>query len=178
MIPSIQTVDQLLKNINLGPGYGGYMEILKALDIPTKEWTPYIKWDSKKYTRNCISSCDEYELLLMCWEQEQLSPIHSYSFQEGWIQVLEGELIIDTYAVNREEKSATKQNSIIIKAGEYYYLNDDMGFHCVRNSFKGRTFSLHLHIDRITEWEIFNPVLKKFETSHPTYSSISEDCDI
>lgn len=178
MIPSIKTVEQLLKNINLGPGYGGYMEILKALDIPLSEWSPFEKWSTSHYTRNCISSCEEYELLLMCWQPNQHSPIHNYSFQEGWIQVLEGELTIDTYSVDRDAKTAHKQNSITIKKGEFYYLNDDMGFHCVRNSSSEQTKSLHLHVDRITQWEIFDPELKKFEITHPIYSSISEDCDL
>lgn len=178
MIPTIKTIAELKKNINLGPGYGGYTEILKAVEIPFSEWETSCNFSKKNYTRNCLSCCEEYELLLMCWNKDQGSPIHSYQSQESWLKVLRGELTIDTYQVNKSDKTAVKTNSLVIKEGEFIYLNDNMGFHSIRNSGTEATASLHLHVDRITEWEVFNESTQSINKQIPTYDSVSDDCDI
>lgn len=178
MIPTIKTIAELKRNIHLGPGYGGYTEILKAIEIPYEKWKAICNFSDESYTRNCLSCCDEYELLLMCWKEGQKSPIHSYQFQESWLKVLKGELTIDTYQVNKSDMTAVKTNSVVVSAGEFSYLNDSMGFHSIRNSGSEPVSSLHLHVDRITEWEVFNPKTKSINKTNPTYDSKSEDCEL
>ena len=95
----------------MGPGYGGYLDILKAIDIPESEWKSYHNWSDEKYTRNCILNCDDFELILMCWKSGQQSAIHSYNFQEGWIKVIKGELTIDTYQIDRDLLSCEHEDS-------------------------------------------------------------------
>lgn len=177
MIPSIKTISELKRNINLGPGYGGYTEILKAINIPFKDWKAICNFSDKKYTRNCISSCDEYELLLMCWNKDQHSPIHSYHFQESWLKVLKGKLTIDVYQINKEDMRTVRTGSITIGEGEYIYLNDNMGYHSIRNSGNDSTTSLHLNIDRVKEWEVFNEDSKTINKVTPSYDSATADCD-
>lgn len=177
-IPIIKTLQELKRNLNLGPGYGGYIDLLKALKLEEKEWKPICNYSDKNYTRNCISSCEDYELILMCWNKDQASPIHSYDFQEGWIKVLKGELTIETYQIDKASKQVEIKEKIVIVEGEYTYLNDNMGFHKVINTSKGETASLHLHIDRIDQWEVFDIENKSFITSSPKYDTVTDDCDI
>lgn len=173
----ITTIDQLSKNLNLGPGYGGYNELFNAIELPKSEWENSCSWKDNRYTRNCISSCDEYELLLMCWQKEHSSPIHSFKFQEGWIKVLEGELTIQSYEMDREENCCHKKESIVLKPGESTYLNDDMGFHQVINSANGNSISLHLNIERVTEWEVFRACRQETIFVQPALDSKSTDCE-
>lgn len=176
-LAEIKTIDQLKKNLNLGPGYGGYIELLNALDLPKEEWKNYCSWDKSTYTRNCISACEEYELILMCWEKKQSSAIHSFHFQEGWIRVLEGKLTVETYEVDRKEKTISSNEKIDISAGDSIYLNDNMGFHRVYNATEERTISLHLHIERVDEWEVFDEQSKEFTHIQPKYHQLSSDCE-
>ena len=83
----ISTIEQLIKNLNLGPGYGGYNEMFSSIEVPLADWEKFYSWKENRYTINCLSSCDGYELLLMCWQRDHSSPVHSYTFQEGWIKV-------------------------------------------------------------------------------------------
>jgi cysteine dioxygenase len=175
--PTIKTIFQLNRNLNMGAGYGGYSELFSAIEIPKKEWKKYSTWKDSRYTRNCISSCDEYELLLMCWGKEHASPIHSFTFQQGWIKVLEGELTIQRYKMDREEICCHKVDSIIVKAGESTYLNDNMGFHQVLNSLDGNTVSLHLTIEKVKEWEVFRACRKETIFVKPLLDTKSDDCD-
>jgi len=176
MISEINTVEDLNKNLNMGPGYGGYLDMLKAIKLPKEEWENYCLWKEDKYTRNCLSNCDAYELILMCWGKEQHSPIHTYNFQEGWIKVLEGELSIDLYRIDKDSLSCVLDETIVIKEKEYTYLNDTMGFHRVRASADGKTVSLHLHSERVREWEVFKDCKKEFQMEKPQYDSKTEEC--
>ncbi len=178
MIPTIKTIEDLKHNINLGPGYGGYTEILKAVQIPFDQWSSLCNFSEERYTRNCLSCCDEYELLLMCWNKDQHSPIHSYQSQESWFKVIKGELTIESFRVDSEGQSAAITNSIVIKEGEYTYLNDNMGFHRITNTGGGETVSLHLNVDRIKEWKVFNPEAKSINKQTPSYDSVSEGCEL
>lgn len=174
---AIKKVDQLIKNLNMGAGYGGYNALFSSIDIPTEEWKQYITWKESRYTRNCISSCDDYELLLMCWGKEHCSPIHNFSLQEGWIKVIEGELTIHRYDMDRGKLCCHKIESIVLKAGESTYLNDSMGFHKVENTADDKTISLHLNIGKVSEWEVFRACRQKTILVTPIQDTNSEDCD-
>lgn len=176
VISEINTIDQLNRNLNMGPGYGGYLDILKAIKLPKEEWEPLCKWNSENYSRHCLNSCDSFELILMCWKKGQASPIHNYNFQEGWIKVLEGELEIDLFRLNKEGSKAELDETLRIKAKEYAYLNDTMGFHRVRASGEGKTVSLHLHASKVEKWEVFNEEVGELEVVIPTYDTKHKDC--
>lgn len=151
----IKGIDELIKSLNMGPGYEGYAGLLESIEFDEHDWRTFTRWMDNRYTRNCIASCDSYELLLMCWQKGHTSPIHNYDSQEGWIKVLQGELTIDYYDIDRKEKCGEKTGSQIIKEGEFVCLTDDFGFHKVTNSSSGNTISLHINIEAVKEWEVF-----------------------
>jgi len=175
-LADITTIEQLHRNLNMGPGYGGYAELVKAIKLPKKEWEGFTLWKKERYSRNCLVSCDSYEMLLVCWLANQSSPIHSYDFQEGWIKVLEGELTIETYLVNKKDKTASLKETIQLKKGESTYLNDSMGFHKVYTKDK-KSVSLHLHIEKVKRWEEFDPNTKQFKITVPHYDNATEYCE-
>lgn len=176
ILSEINSLEQLYKNLNMGPGYGGYLDILKAIKLPKSEWEAHCHWKEDGYSRNCLSNCADYELLLMCWDKDHQSPIHSFVHQEGWIKVLEGKLFIDLYRIDRDSLSCELDETIEINEKEYTYLNDNMGFHRVRNGHEGKTVSLHLNSSRVKEWEVFRNCQKKFEVVKPVYDSKTADC--
>ncbi len=174
---NIITLNQPTRNLNMGAGHGGYNELISAIDLPKSEWEKYCTWKDSRYTRNCISDCDEYELLLMCWGKKHESPIHSFTFQEGWIKVLEGELSIQRYEMDRDKLCCHKTEMITLSAGESTYLNDNMGFHQVLNSNNDSTVSLHLNIEKVTEWEVFRACRQETIKVKPILDSKTVDCD-
>ena len=176
-VPINTTFDQLIRNLNMGAGHGGYNNLFSAIEISEKEWEKYATWKDSRYTRNCISSCDEYELLLMCWGKEHKSPVHSFTFQQGWIKVLEGDLQIQRYRMNRDELCCHKSELITLSAGESTYLNDNMGFHQVLNNAGGKSVSLHLNIEKVTDWEVFRECRKETILVKPLLDSKSNGCD-
>lgn len=160
----------------MGLGYDGYMDLVRAIKLNKKEWEEYLLWRTDGYSRNCLISSESFEVILVCWLKGQSSPIHSYDYQQGWIKVLEGELVVETYAVDLESKTANLNESFILKEGEYCYFNDSMGFHKVYSP-NSKTVSLHLNVERITKWKEFNPVSGELTTTIPKYDQISKYCD-
>jgi cysteine dioxygenase len=173
---SIESFDQLVKNLNLGPGYGGYLDLLKAIKLPESEWKKHCQWKEQRYTRNCIASCEGYELILMCWKKGQASPIHSYDFQEGWVKVFQGQLSIDIFQVDREELRAELDEEVPLEEKEYIYLNDNMGFHRMRNTAEGDTISLHLHVEKVKQWEVWDDTKNEIILKKPRYDTFTADC--
>jgi len=145
---AIESISQLKKNLNLGSGYEGYGTLLNSIHIPISEWEPLCAWKDSRYTRNCISSCDFYELILMCWKGQQHSPIHSYKFQESWIKVLQGKLCVELFDVDKKTEESVLKEVIIVQENECIALNDDMGFHRVKNYTSEETISLHLNMEK------------------------------
>jgi len=174
----ITSLSQLCKNLNMGAGYNGYSDMLQSVNLPKIEWEKYCSWKDNRYTRNCIASCeDSYELLLLCWKKNQESPVHNFLFQESWFTVLEGELTIEYYEVDRNEKCGHKLESTTLKKGESIYLNDEMGFHKVINTNSENTISLHLNVAPVKQWEVFRSCRQALITVSPLLDTKSDECD-
>lgn len=172
----IRTIAQLKKNLNMGPGYGGYLDLLKSIYIPFDEWKKHCSWKEAHYTRNCISSCDSYELLLMCWKKDQQSPIHTYDSQESWINVLEGSLTIEFFYIDREDLSYRLNETIVLNKGDYILINDQMGFHQVKNTTNHNAVSLHLNLGKVKQWEVFDEIQQSINIIYPRCDSYSLEC--
>lgn len=57
----------------------------------------FIHFSSEIYTRNLIFKNQLFEVLLICWEAGQASPIHNHSRQHCWLSIQEGMLSLTNY---------------------------------------------------------------------------------
>jgi hypothetical protein len=55
-----------------------------------------------RYTRNVVGYGQHFTVVLMCWERNQLSPIHDHFGSNCWIKVLDGQLHQFEYNVEHE----------------------------------------------------------------------------
>lgn len=185
MHSTIETIAQLKNDLQVGLKKEGGphvlkeggLDILKAIKMPKSEWEAFCSWNEKRYTRNCIASCPDYELMLMCWKKSHVSPIHNYHFQESFIKVLQGELTIEVFKVDRKTKKCEFDYEMVVRENEYTFLMDTMGFHRVKNALDDHTVSLHLNVSKIDQWEVFHPQEKAFEIVCPSYDTLSDDCN-
>lgn len=60
------------------------------VEISTIE--PYFNWSSNFYTRNLVYKDARFELMVVCWEQGQVSRIHNHADQMCWMTVPVGRL--------------------------------------------------------------------------------------
>lgn len=149
----IKTVEQLVEVLKRYPHTGlQIMDIMNNTEIPREEFERYYCWSEERYTRNVLARDEHFEVLLICWEKGQQSPIHDFNAQEAWVHPIEGIL--------REERFRTtatgleKVSDTLLHKNEYSYM-DEIGIHRYSNANNARTVSLNIYRKPVTEWNVY-----------------------
>ena len=69
-----------------------YHQIIRSVAIPEAAFEDFCSWSEDCYTRNCIFENEKFELILLCWEKDQITPIHDHGGEECWVKVINGTL--------------------------------------------------------------------------------------
>ena len=170
----ITTIPQLIKELQLGTGTDGYMGPMDRVHIKPSEVKKYATWNNKRYTRNLIERNNDFEIILVGWEAGQKSPIHSYGDEQGWMYVVEGEIVVNHYFKSHGEAKMQFYKEVRLLPEKYLYVNDYLGFHSVTNSSKGRTLSLHLHARPVEGWTVYDPETNAFFNVKTGIDSVAE----
>ena len=172
-LSQITSLPQLIKNLVYGGGYDGYQGILDSIEFDRKEVKPYCHWSKKHYVRISLARMDVFELYLICWEKGQETPIYQLNHVNAWVYVLEGELTDEEYRLPSNNEAPIPYQKNILQKRKYTETSDNVGLHKLINSHKGRTISLHLFMDEVNKWQVFNPKTKELEEhdfkTHFTY---------
>ena len=150
-----------------------FAEIIQSLNLPASALKPFASWSNECYTRNCIVETEKFELILICWEKEQFTPIHGHNGEECWVKVIQGEFKETIYQLDENEELQVIR-SFSSKEGDSSYMIDFMGFHRLENSASKRSMSLHLYSKPIRSCQLFDENLNKFIRKKLIYNTISE----
>jgi cysteine dioxygenase len=80
--------------------------LLYSVEIERSDLEPYKHWSEAKHTRNKIFRNDLIEVMLICWPVGAKTPLHTHNGQLGWMEMLEGKLLVENNRVvdcNRPE---------------------------------------------------------------------------
>lgn len=122
-----------------------YVEILSAIKFNFKDVEHLCFWDAEDYSKINIGNGDNYELVLICWENNQQSQIHKHSGREAISFVLKGELteeVFDEFI----KKTVPEETNVLGRRAMSSLINGRKKEHRLKNSFGGRSVSLHLYI--------------------------------
>jgi cysteine dioxygenase len=110
-------------------------------------WKSFALFAPAAYTRNLIARNEWFELLLLCWDAGQSSPIHNHAGQNCWMAVLEGEIEELQYECPRTDARSelVPRGSRTFTPGKVAFINDDIALHLVRPKGNARGVSLHLY---------------------------------
>lgn len=138
--------------------------------LDPKEFRAFEFWDPDQYTRNSIMESGSFELLLMCWEPGQNTPIHNHGGEECWIYMLKGRLLEEIYTRNEMGMFHLSQK-ILNDPGSISYMNDGLGWHRIQNDVEQRAVSLHLYSKPITSCQVYNESTGHLEERFPRLNS-------
>lgn len=65
----------------------------------------YFFWSERFYTRNLIYKDPRFELMSVCWEKGQSSPIHNHADQMCWMMVVDGRLRGQNFSVREIDEA-------------------------------------------------------------------------
>ena len=74
MITTVNELIDKLKQTKLE----NFPKLLSNLELDLESLEAFESWSTNSYTRNCLARCEEFELLLLCWEKGQSTPIHDH----------------------------------------------------------------------------------------------------
>ena len=123
-------------------------------------WQGYVNFRDDTYSRNLIWRCGDFELLILCWNEGQTSPIHDHAGQQCWMAVLDGELEEVHFADLGEASHGTPPAPGRVKAfpqGGVAFIDDDIALHLVRPKAGQKSVSLHLYSSPIDTCRVFCP---------------------
>jgi len=152
-----------------------YKSIGVVLDIPLEEFLPYAHWSKERYTRNGIIRTEKFELILLCWESGQSTPVHCHGGEECWVYLGEGK--IEESQFDLISDMLVEVNKEVLSSGEKSFMSDEMGYHSLRNLSPLRTMSLHLYMDPIDDCTVFDNKSNEFiprSLSYHSYNGVLE----
>ena len=138
-----------------------YNALLDDFDFSAIDFKPYQSWSSKKYTRNCLYKDKNFELILLCWEHGQETPIHGHDGEDCWVYLLEGGMKEVFYSMN-DKNSLIADDFQIVEPDQVTFMSDDQGYHKLQNDYEGRSMSLHIYAQPIENCKAFDESSQQF----------------
>ncbi|MBL8857988.1 MAG: cysteine dioxygenase family protein [Planctomycetes bacterium] len=164
----------LLQEFERDPKGKRIAQILADFAGSKSDWKDYALFAPKCYTRNLIARNEWFELLLLCWDAGQESPIHNHAGQNCWMTVMEGEIeeLQYEYPSGRGKGELVSRGGKVFAQGKVAFINDEIALHLVRPSNGKRGVSLHLYSRPIETCELYDETTGTVVVRKMAYHSI------
>ena len=103
------------------------------------DWQKYKKKNLKTYNRHTYKKNDLFELVVITWDKNQFTPIHSHPENGCLFKILEGSISENFYINDKFIKSN------IYNTGNIQYIDNFIGTHSMINNFNNICVSLHIY---------------------------------
>ena len=148
-----------------------YVKVAKGMNIPFGDFSKYAHFKEDSYARNCIVKTDEFELILICWNKGDITPIHGHDTQNCWVYQVDGKMTEIRYQKD-EQGNLIECNKMFISPGMLTYMHDSMGYHLLENHTKHNAMTLHLYMKPVNSCEVFNKNTYCFEKKELFFHSV------
>ncbi len=165
----IESVEELVETLKRSKKED-YVAIARLLDIPAADLMDYAYWKEEGYTRNCIERTDDFELLLLCWNPGDSTPIHCHGEQRCWVYQVSGRMKEVIYKEN-EDNNINPDSERRLKSGDICYMDDSLGYHTLHNNSDARSMSLHLYARPIDTCTYYDEEVEEFVPTDMHYHS-------
>lgn len=155
IIKNISTPKELVEELKKVKSKYGYFEVLQRMDITLKTFEGYFTWNDEKYTRNCLARTEDFELMLMCWEEGQETLIHDYGEAMAWVHPICGSIKEERYLLSDNGTGLVKVSSLGVEKSEFSFLHKT-GIHKYINDYEARSVSLHLYVKPVKTRKIYD----------------------
>ena len=112
----------------------------------TDDWKNYISKDNKKnkkigfYYRYLVYQDYDFDIYVIEWTKNSYADIHDHPDNGCLLKVLEGELLEKNY-----DKKLKLIDSETIKKDDVNYIQNNLRYHSIQNTFDGTSYSLHIY---------------------------------
>jgi predicted metal-dependent enzyme (double-stranded beta helix superfamily) len=137
-------------------------------------WNAFALFAPNAYTRNLVVRNEWFEMLVLCWDVGQTSPIHNHAGQNCWMGVLEGEIEEVQFECPKsgESHGLVQKGSRSFTPGKVAFINDDIALHLVRPKHGARGVSLHLYSRPIETCMLYDESTGRIAERKMAYHSV------
>lgn len=172
---TINTINELVTSLTEGERTT-FDQIIRSVRLTRNDFEDFSSWSDDSYTRNCIAETEKFEMILICWEKGQITPIHDHGGEECWVNIIDGEFeeVIYQEDESGELKTVKTGNA---KTGDFTYMIDFMGFHSLQNVSNSRGMSLHIYAKPIKNCNVYDENLSSFVNRELAYDTVAEQVE-
>jgi cysteine dioxygenase len=105
----------------------------------------YIFFRPERYTRNLVFKNEAFELLVICWNIGQATPVHGHEGERCWSRIEQGSLLLCNYRELSENPLMVQQIDQPYR-GERGCLDGPADIHSVANPAMAATPAVSLHL--------------------------------
>lgn len=151
---AIPTVAELIDELSKGSAatYAGTLERYRA-DL--NDLSPYLRWNTRHYTRTCLYRGTGYELLVVCYGPGQQTSIHGHDGHAMWIRTLMGEVLEERYRLLPGQAPQLVQETYLLPGGGDLLI-EGAGVHRFVNVGSGPAITLELHAGPLRKWRMYH----------------------
>ncbi len=139
------------------------LEFLRRNRVNPASLAPYLYFSRVHYTRNLIRKTKLFELIAICWEIGQTSPIHNHRDQSCWMAMPYGKLQIHNYTLIEKDPATGycalgSSNQFLMDPNSPQEVDPQEPIHQVRNlaAFGSRAVSLHIYSKPFDSCEVYD----------------------
>jgi cysteine dioxygenase len=168
------TIDEFAKRLASIPEaeftHESVLQFLRENRVDKSTLTPYLYFSPEHYTRNLILRTDLFELIAICWDIGQKSPIHNHRDQRCWMGMPYGKLQIHNFALIKKDQSRhfcelRSNGQLTIDPASPTEVDPQEPIHQVLNlsQFNSRAVSLHIYSRPFDTCEVYDLKTKTYE---------------
>ncbi|MGH9327658.1 MAG: cysteine dioxygenase [Terriglobia bacterium] len=146
------------------------LEFLRRNRVELESLSPYLYFAQEHYTRNLIQRTPLFDLLAICWEPGQQSPIHNHCNQSCWMAMAFGRVQVHNFKLIQKNPTT----GFCELASSIHYLIDAENpqevdpvepIHLVANprSFGSRAITLHIYSKPYDTCEVYDLKRKHYQ---------------
>ena len=170
-------LNQLLRDLDQhlaeDPKGARVARMLESYARSADDWRRYALFEATYYSRNLVRQSEAYELIVLCWNPGQRSPIHDHARQRCWMAVLDGAVRETIYQGEPEGSLGLTRGPVRnFERGSVAYIVDDIGWHRIEPSGPAPAVTLHLYSRPIRECRVYDEATRAISARPLSYHSI------
>jgi cysteine dioxygenase len=175
LVGNMVPIQQFVKELKAIPEeqftHSNVLEFLRRHPIDLESLEPYLYFCQEHYTRNLIQRTPLFDLIAICWETGQKSPIHNHCNQSCWMAMAYGKVQVHNFRLVKKDAATgfcelESSDSYIIDRDSPAEVDPDEPIHLVANpqSFGSRAVTLHIYSKPYDTCEVYDLKAKRYET--------------
>lgn len=131
-------------------------KLMKLVNIDPEEIKKCINFSSESYARNLFYKDSRFEVLIMCWDKNQKSPIHDHDMSFSVEKIFSGKIINTNYhRVEPDSDELSEADSQDLSVGDVIF-SVPGEIHKIEPGNNSPAVSIHLYSPPLKQMKFFN----------------------